>query len=257
MYIIHSKTSFIFRSFVLLFLGYVYVHQLLLAVLHSPFSVNILILSRLPTRFGSKQTRATLKATTTPRRLGNDARRRWQAAKSVCDYAHTRCRCASGVRVVCVCVSWGVLCVMWVHRFLIIINNNSRNTFNFFLRSRRPQDAVGFCLVQGITGWVCACVCVWANECVCVCAACVGYIPRAACCHFCLNDIALTATSRRVAWQKIYEKIAFAPVPVPHSSLPLSAVEAASPRGLCCRLSEVVELREKWRVRCLSPRVQY
>lgn len=87
---------------------------------------------------------------------------------------------------------------------------------------------------------------VCASVCVCVCVACVGYIPRAAGCHFCLNDIALTATSRRVAWQKIYEKIAFAPVPVPLSPLHLPAVEAASPRGLCCRLSEVVEFAEGW-----------
>lgn len=146
------------------------------------------------------------------------------------------------VRVVCewcVCVSWGVLCVMWVHRFLIIINNNSRNTFNFFLRSRRAQDAVGFCLVQGITGWVCECVCKCVCGLVCVLPVLVIFPALLAATS---ASMTLHLLPRRVVWQKIYEKIAFAPVPVPHSPLPLSAVEAASPRGLCCRLSEVVEL---------------
>lgn len=109
---------------------------------------------------------------------------------------------------------WAVLCIMQVHILLIIINNNSRNTFNFFpFRSctwRRAQDdadvkdvglgALGFCLTKGITAWHGMCVC-WVGLCwvgwVCVRCVFVLLIPRATCCHFCLNDIALTAPSPR------------------------------------------------------------
>lgn len=130
------------------------------------------------------------------------------------------------VRVVCVCVcvSWGVLCVMWVHRFLIIINNNSRNTFNFFLRSRRAQDAVGFCLVEGITGWVYECV--WVLPVLVIFPALLAATSA---------SMTLHLLPRRVVWhgKRFMKKLRLPPSQSPSpflsplSTYPLSAVEAA------------------------------